>query len=184
MANKILRYHMEPEGKGLGACACFMGLAFFLRVMFYFGFTRTESVGFGILLVMLVVPMVLEAVFMILLRGMKLDAPGLYGILVAVYCVLLIFQALQYDGLLRMILAIIGYLVCGGIFMAVTAGLLSRDISMMLFFVTAVVRLLFVLRPYILAGRLIAFLPEAAGLCAVVAMGCLACGLKPVEGRK
>lgn len=184
MANKALCYHMEPEGKGIRACACFMGLAFFLRVVYYFGFTRTESVGFGVLLLMLVVPMVLEAAFMILLRGVKLDAPGLYGILVAAYCVLLIMQGLQYGNLLRMIFAIVAYLVCGGIFLAVTAGLLSREIAVTLFFVTACVRFLFVLGPYILSMRLIAFLPEAAGLSAVVALGCLACGLKPVDGRK
>lgn len=183
MSNKICRYHVDMEGKWVWGCASLMGLAFFLRMVYYFGFTRTETLRFSTLMLMLILPLVLEAVFMIALRGLRLDAPGLYGILAATYCVLLILQGLQYASLIRMILAIIAYLVCGGIFLAVTTGLLSREIAVTLFFLTAGVRFLFVLKPYILSGRLIAFLPEAAGLCAVVALGALALGLQPVQKK-
>lgn len=184
MKQKLKRYHTDFDSKGVSACAALMGVAFFLRVVYYFGFSRTETVGIGELLMMLIFPMVLEAVFMIVLRGVRLDAPGLYGILSAVYCVLLILQSLQYGSVLRMILAIIAYVVCGGIFLAVTAGLLSKEISVTLFFLTAVVRFCFVLKPYILSLHLVAFLPEAAGLCVVVALGCLASGLRLGKVKK
>lgn len=177
MKYKVKRYHIDPDSRGAMACAALMGVSFFLRAVYYFGFTRTETVGVWELLSFLILPMVVEALFMVFLRGVRLDMPLMYGVLGAVCCVLLILQAFQYGNVVRTILAIIAYVVCGGIFAAVTMGLLSKEIGVTLFFVTGGVRFLFDLKPYVFSFHPVAFLPEAAGLCVVFALGALASGL-------
>lgn len=178
MKQKRDRYHVDMESGGIFACTALMGVSLFLRVMYYFGFTRTETVGFGELLLWLILPLLLEASFIILLRGFRMDAPGLYGILGTACCLLLLLQSMGYDSLLRMILGIIIYVICGGILLGVTAGLLSSQIGVTLFFVTGVVRILLDVKPYILEFHPVALMIEAAGVCMVLALGCLATGLK------
>lgn len=172
------RYRTDLEGRGTGLCACFMGMAFFLRCVYYFGFTRTEEVGALELIFMLVLPMALEGAFMVLLKGVRMDAPGLYGILAVGGCLLLIFQCFLYESILRMVVEILLYLVCGGLMLGVSAGYLSKELAMTAFFTTAAVRFLLILKPYILSLRLVALLPEAAGLCVVLGLGCLAWGFQ------
>ncbi|MBQ7346218.1 MAG: hypothetical protein IJW45_09205 [Oscillospiraceae bacterium] len=178
MKDKRKRYHTDLEGRGVFFCGCFLGLAFFLRGVFYFGFTRTETVDLWTLIMMLILPWLLEAAFITLLRGVRLDAPGLYGILGAVYCLLLVLQCIQYESLIRMILGIIAYVICGGLLLGVSAGYLSRELGAVSFFTVGAVRFLLALGDYVLPLRLVAFLPEAAGLCAVLALGCLTLGMK------
>lgn len=178
MKHRIKRYHLGPEGKGAVGAAALMGIAFFLRCMFYFGFTRTETVGVGELLVWLILPMLLEAAFMVLLRGIKLDAARIYGILGVVYSILLVLQCIGYGSLLRMILGIIAYVICGGSLLAASFGWLNKDIAFTFYFVTAVVRVVFDLKPYIFEFHPVLFMKEAAGLCGVFALCLLAFGLK------
>lgn len=183
MKQTVRHYHMDMDGKEVSTCSVLIGAAFFLRVVYYFGFCRTESIGFFGLLLGLILPMLLELGLIVLLRGIKMDAAGLYGILGTVYCVLLMLQCFQYGNTLRVVLGIIAYVICGGLCFCAVAGFLSKEISAVAFFVTAVVRLLFVLKPYIFGLRLIAFLPEAAGLCVICALGYLIMGLQPVKRK-
>lgn len=181
MKQTVRHYHMDMDGKAVSTGCVLLGIALFLRAVYYFGFSRTESVGFGTLLLGLILPLLLELALIVLLRGVKLDAAGLYGIIGAAYCVLLMVQCFQYGNVFRTVLGIIAYVLCGGLCFCAVAGLLSKEISVAAFFLTAVIRFLFVLKPYILGLHLIAFLPEAAGLCAVCALGYLVLGLKPVK---
>lgn len=179
MAHRIKCYHMDFEGKGLATAAVLMGLAFFLRMVYYFGFTSTETVGLAELILFLILPLVLEAGFIVLLRGVRLNISLVYGILGAVYCALLIAQSLYYGSILRMVLGIIAYVLCGGLLVVVSLGLLSKDIAVTMCVGTAVVRLaVFDLKPYFLELNLVAFLSEAAAICAVLALGYMAMGLK------
>ena len=180
MKRKVTHYRMDMEGKEVTTGAIFLGAAFFLRVTYYFGFCRTNQLGFGELFFGLILPMLLELALIILLRGVKLEAEGLYGLLATVYCVILLLQCFQYDSIVRAIIGMIAYILCGGLCFCAVAGLLSRDISVAAFFVTAGVRLIFLV-PYILKLRLISLLPEAAGLCAVCAMGYFMLSMNPTK---
>lgn len=183
MKQKRERYHVDMESKGTFACTALMGISLFLRVMYYFGFTRTETVGFGEILLWLVLPLLLEISFIILLRGFQLDAPGLYGMLGAACCLILMLQSMGYDSLLRMIMGIIIYVICGGILIGVTAGYLSSQIGVTLFFVTGAIRILLDVKPYILEFHPVQLMIEAAGVCVVLALGCLAAGLKSRKAK-
>lgn len=177
---KIYRYRMDIESSWTCAAAALMGGAFFLRAVYYFG-VQGLSDSLGTLLLMMAFPMVLEAAFAIVLRGVRLNAPGLCGILSALYCLLLLVQSFFYGDALRTIMGIVGYLACGVAMLALLLGWFrSRGLVFMVFAVTAAVRfLLFDLGTYVLQLRLADFLPEVAALCGLLAMAFLPFGMKP-----
>ena len=180
MANKkTLHYKMDFENSKLWVAAAMMGASFFLRVAYFFGFTRLEDVGAWNLLAFLILPVVVELAFMVLLRGIRLNAPGVYGILGAAYCFLQLLQSFQYGDVLRTVLAVVAYIGCGALLFITAGGMLKKGFAVAALIVTALVRLLaFDLSAYILKLRLISFLPEAAAICGLLALGYVAWGLK------
>lgn len=174
---KIYKYRMDCDGKYHMGATALMGASFFLRAAYYFGFTRPETAGAWGLITFLILPMLMEAAFMVMIRGVKLDLPGIYGIMGAAYCLLLILQSFQVGGVLRIILAIIGYLICGAALVGVGWGLLSKSLGVTALLVTFGVRLLTFDLGYLLNLRLIALIREAAGLCAILALAFFCAGL-------
>lgn len=175
---KTHKYRMDFEGRPHFATAALMGGAFFLRAVYYFGFTRPEEAGAWNLLIFLILPMLLEAAFMVLLRGVKLNAPGVYGIMGAVYCLLLLLQSFQSGSIFRVLLAVLAYLICAVAFLAVMAGMLSKGVAVTALFATLGVRFLcFDLVGYIFSFRIIGFIREAAALCGILSLACLSLGL-------
>lgn len=174
---KLHKYHMDPEGKYHVGAGALMGAAFFLRSAYYFGFTRPEDAGLWSLLVFLILPMLLEAALMVMVRGMKLDLPGVYGIMGAAYCALLILQSFQLGGVLRIVLAVFGFAICGGALVGVAWGVLSKSLGVTALLVTFGVRLLAFDLGLLLRLRLVAFMREAAGLCGILALAFLCAGL-------
>lgn len=178
-------YRMDFEGRPHFAAAALMGGAFFLRTVYYFGFTRPETVGAWNLIMFLILPILIEAAFMVLLRGVRLNAPGVYGILGAVYCLLLILQSFQSGSVLRIVLSVIGYLICAAALLSATGGLLSRGMTVVVLFLTVTVRfLVFDLTGYIFSLRVVAFIQEAGTLCGLMSLCCLSSGLKEKTSTK
>lgn len=176
---KTHNYRMDFEGGLHFATAALMGVAFFLRAVYYFGFTRPEAVGAWNLIIFLILPMLLEGAFMVLMRGVRYNAPGGYGLLGAGYCLLLMIQSFQSGSIVRVILSVIAYLICGAALVAATGGLLSREVAATALFVTLAVRFLFFdLSGYIFSFRIVGFIQEAAALCGILSLGCLSLGLK------
>lgn len=176
--NRTLQVRLDLDGSSAQITASLMGIAFFLRIAYYLGFTRPEALGVGNLLVFLILPMLLEGGLMVLLRGVRLNAPGLYGILGAVYCVLLIIQSFQYGSVLRTVLAVAAYLLCGGSTLCAVKGLLNKSLAAVLCFLTAVVRVVAFDLGYLFALRIVSLLPEAAAVSGLLALGFLSMGLK------
>lgn len=178
-------YRMDFEGRHHFAAAALMGGAFFLRAVYYFGFTRPEAAGAWNLLLFLIAPMLIELSFMVLLRGVRLNAPGSYGILGAVYCLLLVLQSFRSGSVLRIILSVMAYLICAAVLLTATGGLMSKGMAVVALFVTLAVRFLFFdLSGYIFSFRVVAFIQEAAALCGICSLGCLSLGLKEKTNKK
>ena len=182
---KTHKYRMDFEGRPHFATAALMGGAFFLRAVYYFGFTRPEEAGVWNLLVFLILPMLLEAAFMVLLRGLRLNAPGVYGIMGAAYCLLFLLQSFQSGSVLRVLLAVLAYLICAAAVLAVMSGLLSKGVAVTALFVTLGVRFLcFDLAGYIFSFRIIGFIREAAALCGMLSLACISLGLVEKTRKK
>lgn len=171
---KRIRYRMDQTGRSIQAAMSLMGLSFFLRVVYYFGCVRIETVGFWELLSWLILPMLLEGAFIVLLRILKWDTPRLYALMAAVFGVVLIFQSFGYGSVLRTVFSILAYLACTVLALGVAEGYLSKQIAATAFLVTALARLLiFELVPYVFHLRIIAFIRDVSGLVVLLALMCL-----------
>ena len=173
----IHKYQMDPDGKYHLGTTAMMGASLFLRAAYYFGFTRPENTGAFEMIMFLILPMVLELAFMVMIRGVKLNLPGVYGIMGAVFCMLLAIQGIMMGGVLRIILSILAYLVCGAAMVGVGWGLLSKSLGVTALILTFVVRLLAFDLKLLTGLRLVAFMQEAAGLCVILALAFLCGGL-------
>ncbi len=178
------RYRMDMDSKGLHAGLALMGLSFFLRAVYFFGCVRIETVSFWELLIWMILPMLLEATFIVLLRIIRLDAPGIYAIAAAAFSVVLILQNLGGESLVRIILSILGHLACGVLILGVAGGFLSKQIAVVAYLVTALVRFFcFEMVQYVFRFRVIAFLREVTGLLVIVGLMYLAASFKQVQRR-
>ena len=178
-------YRMDFEGRRHFAAAALMGGAFFLRAVYYFGFTRLETVGILNLLLFLILPMLLEAGLMVSMRAVRLNAPGIYGIMGGAYCLIMMLQSFQSGSALRIILAVIAYLTCAVALLAATGGLLSKGVTVAVLLLTLTVRfLVFDLSGYVFGFRIVAFIQEAAALCGILSLLCLSLGLKEKAPQK
>ena len=181
----LKRYKMDMDGKNLRGCLACLGLAFFLRVLYYFGCVRIENVGIWQLLSWLILPMLLEGALIVLLRVLRLDAPGIYAILGAVMGLILVFQSFGYGSVLRTILAILAYIGCSVLLLGVAGGFLSKQIAVAGYLVTALVRFFgFEMVQFVFKLRIIAFVKEVTGLLALAALMYLAASYKQVERKK
>ncbi len=139
---QIIRYRMDFESKAMTASSAFMGLAFFLQSVYFFGFADLQKVSFLQLILQLSLPMLLEAAWFLLLRGFQLPAPGLYGILGASFCVLIMVQTVVYGGIVAAIVAVPTCLIASLGVLAVTGGYLaSRFAAVSALLLTVVLRL-------------------------------------------
>lgn len=143
MSHRMKQYRMEYNGKGLFTAATLLGFSLFLRVLFYFGFTEIESVEIKEIILFLGMPALFDITFIVLLRGIRLKQTLVFGILGALYFLLLTVQCFQYGDLLGMILSVCFYVICGALFVVISLGLLSKEIGVTACAATAVMRLVF-----------------------------------------
>ncbi len=141
---QIVRYRLDFDSKALTVSGALMGLAFFLRSVHYFGLADLQQVGFSQLLLLLTLPMLLEAAWFMLLRGFGASGVGLYGILGALYCLLVMVQTVVFAGFLSAILAVPACIVAGLGVLLVAGGLVaSRFAAVAALIITVALRFVF-----------------------------------------
>ncbi len=165
------RYQMDFTGNWMKASLASMGLSVFLLAVYYFGWLNLSTVKIGKVILGLIFPMLLCLGYIVLLRFMKLNAPGVYGILGAALCLVLMGGNILAGGMVRMILSIVGYALCGVIIIFCAGGFLPGRLPASLAFGCAfAVRLLFF---DLLRFRKVNWLEEAAVLLILLALTCL-----------
>jgi hypothetical protein len=185
MPKQTYRYRMDFDSKQHTAAAAFMGGAFFLRITYYFGFTRPESVGAWNLIIFLILPILLEVAYVVMIRAIKMDIPNIYGIMGSVYCLLLLLQCFQSGNVLQIILGCVAYLACAAALLGTGMGMLSKSMTVMVLILVFAVRFLFFdIGGYLLSLRVIGFIREAAALCGILGLTCLCGGLKDRKKKK
>lgn len=107
------RYSIDFESPWITASAFFAGIGILGRVLYFFIFSDITQAGFGEITFSLVLPLLWLFGFVALLRGVQLNAPFIFGIFVAVYCLLMINWGFQYGSALKGILSLLWYLVLG-----------------------------------------------------------------------
>ncbi len=141
---QYFRYQMDFASRWLTASTGCMGLSLFFRMVYYFGITNLADRNFVEILFSALIAAAVSVAYIFLIRLKKLNAPGVYGILGAVMCLCLLLGSILSGSVVRMLLGIVWYLLCGGVILTFAGGYLPGKTPVLAAFGVAIVcRLLF-----------------------------------------
>ncbi len=175
------RYQMDMIGKWARFCGVMMSASFFLRIVYYFGLKNLRDIPGSEIFATMILGLVLCAGFVVVLNYLRLNAPGIYGILGSAHCLLLIIGNFSSGSVLRIVLSIIWYALCALVLLSTIGGYLpGRIMSAGMFFFAAFVRLV----AYDL-GKIsfLRWVTEAAVICALLALAAIPLALKPIKTK-
>lgn len=176
------RFQVDFSSKWTSAFGVLMGLSFFLRIVYYFALVSFRDVGIIELLTSALVGIFLCGATVVLLNVLHRNAPGLYGIIGALQCLLVFIVTCTAGGALRIILALIWYALAAVILLLTVSGRLpGKLLAALMFAIPAFIRF-FVFD----LGHLgiISWVLELAVLSTLAALSCFAMGLKATQSRK
>lgn len=158
-----------------------MGLSVFLRMLCYFGLTNLGDLGFGSVLFVVILPLLLSVGQIVVLRLLRWDAPGIHAILAAVLCLLLLIGTFFTGSVLRILLGVLWYGLSAAVILACAGGYLpGRLPAAGMLWIAALVRLLaFDLGSLSLTG----WIGEASVLLAICAYACLILAMEPMKSH-
>lgn len=170
------RYQINFNSKWTSVCGVLMGISFFLRLIYYFGLTNIYDVGFVEILTTMILGTALCLAYLITLSVMRLNAPGVYGILGAVHCFLLVMGTFSSGDAVRIVLAVLWYALAAGVLLMTVGGYLpGRLLSSLMFIIPALVRFFAFDLGHV---GLLQWVREFGVLFALVGLACLPMGLK------
>ena len=169
---KLIRYRMDPKSKAADTATGLMGIGMFLRIVYFFALTRLESVGAFMLVFGLFLPLIAEVAFIVMMKGLRVNNPWLYAFVGALLCLVLLVLGFRYGSVLRLILAILIYLACGGGLVAMVMGFLPNQAVKWGFIIVAASRLIFFnIVQNVLGFHPVALVFEAAAMLELLALG-------------
>lgn len=183
--SKSMTCRLAARGKWGNLAAAWMGLSFFLRMVYYFGLMNLNDIPLFEISFSVVLPIVISVAFILALKLPKLQQPMVAGVLAAAFAVNYFFAAEMslagiVSGLLNLGLAV---LILGAVlgFVPERKWLLWAGMAAVVF------RIVFVdVFGYILPlseWQIIAWIPEASNLFGVIAVGNLAAALRLRKGE-
>ncbi len=138
------RYQMDFDHKACWMSGICMGLPVFMLSIYYLFFQEINAVPVFNQIVNLWLPIVLSLGYIAMLRVVRWNSVGMFAILGAAVCLMLILQLFLTANVLRIILGILGYLIAGGLLVLCAGGYLpGRMIVSLVFLLILLMRLLF-----------------------------------------
>lgn len=163
------RYRMNFSSPWLTGYCVLCGIAVFLRCVFYFLCTDIASCGAGEIIFSLALPLILLCGIIVLVRIIRLNAPGIMAILGASMCLLLLINGFDTGNFLRLLFSVVGYAAGGALLFLTIAGFVpTRQFSVILFGLLVLLRLL-LFRP---AG-MVPFILEGSDICMLISLAIL-----------
>lgn len=107
---KLARCHIRMQSRWASASAVCMGISVFIRTVYYFGLVNLRDFGGFELAMEVILPMIVAAGYLIMIKGLQLNSPTLFGGLIGLY-------AANY--LLLMNATVTG--IIGGVLLVITA---------------------------------------------------------------
>lgn len=139
------RFRMNFDGMWMKASTFCMGLSLLLLAIYYFGMTEFGEHGVAEILLLLCIPLALTIAFIVLLTVLRWDAPGIYGILGAVFCIIFLITTIFSGNVIRMALGAVWYILSAVVYLAVTGGYLPGKLpGAAVFAIAMIARILFV----------------------------------------
>lgn len=176
------RFQVDFSSKWTTSFGILMGMSFFLRIVYYFGLMSLRDVGIIELLTSAIVGIFLCGGTVVYLNVLHRNAAGLYGMISAIFCLLVFIVTCTTGNVGRIILAFIWYSLTAFVLLATVGGYLpGKLLAGLMFAIPVVIRLIFFDLGHL---GIIRWVQELAVLSSLSAMGCFAMGLKSVSKYK
>ena len=162
---------MNLDGQWANTCLLCMAGALFSLVAYYFAFLGLSSVTFLEAVFCLFLPLVLMVAFIVLVRFLRWNAPGLYAIIGLFFCIFLFFGTFGSGNILRIILGLIWYPICALTLINCAGGKIPKKQPAVFVFPIAIFFRVVVFG----LGRisLVGWVYEISAVLTLVALGCL-----------
>lgn len=82
---KSARCHIRMQSRWAGASAVCMGISVFIRTVYYFGLINLRDLSGFAVAMEVILPMVVAAGYLIMIKGLQLNSPILFGGLIGLY---------------------------------------------------------------------------------------------------
>ena len=176
------RFQVDFSSKWTTSFGILMGLSFFLRIVYYFALRSFRDVSIIELLTSAIIGIFLCGATVANVNILRRDAAGLYGIIGAIFCLLVLIVTCTLGNLGRIILAFIWYSLTAIVLLSTVRGYLpGKLLAGLMFAIPVFVRLVFFDLGHI---GIIRWVQELAVLSSLSAMGCFAMGLKVASKHK
>lgn len=119
---QIARYKIQFDSLWITGSAMLTGAAMFLQAFYFLAMGKYQTSGGGYLALFMIIPMILEIAWFVLLKGVKLNAAGIYGILAGLMYTVVAIQNYFGDSVLLMVFGTIACLVLSGGILMITGG--------------------------------------------------------------
>ena len=140
---QYIQYQMDFKGKWAQPSAVLMGLSFFLRIVCFFGLRFLSDWTFFDVVFQIFLPLLLSGAYVVLIRALRLNAPGLYGLIGAGLCVLMFLWSFSSGSIWYILLCLVFYTAAGVVLLATSGGYLpGKLLSSVLFAIPLIIRLL------------------------------------------
>ena len=137
------RYQMDFSGKWAKVSAGLMGLSFFLRIVYYFGFQNLMDISFGEILTFMFLPLLLCGAYLVFMCYLRYNSPGVFGMIAAGLCVLMLIWGCCTGNVLRIVLGFVLYAAAGIVILTTSGGFMpDLLLSKVLFALPLVLRVL------------------------------------------
>lgn len=168
---QLARYKVNFDSPAILWSAAMMGVSIFAQAMYFLVFSNIREAETGTLVVFLILPMALEAAWILLLKS-KLNAAGIYGIVGSLACILLTVQLFCAAGTLQIVLGTVAYLLGIALLLMITGGFFPyKYFGMALFALIGFVRFFcFDMSRYIQPRDWFGFVLELASLSMIVSL--------------
>lgn len=182
---KTMSCRLAARGKWGNLAAAWMGLSFFLRMVYYFGLMNFNDLGGFEIGFRVALPLLVSVAFILMLKVKLLGNPLIAGTVACVYAVNYFFaEYLNFGGLISGILV----LVCAVLILLSSLGYVpERKWLIWAGLCSLVFRVVFVdLFGYILPLseiKLAAYIPMASNMCGVIAVSFLCSAMRLRKGE-
>lgn len=180
---RIARYKLNFDSRWMTVSGVLMGVSFFMQAVYFLGINKLQGLDLPMLVLHLIAPMALEFFWLVLLRGTKLNAAGVYGILGTLMLMLFFVQACVYGGSWDIVSTALYLLVGGAALIFITGGFFPYKLIGFLAFIGILCIRFFVFDwdLYIVPQDWAGLVLEGPTLCMMGAVTCFFCGITGVR---
>ena len=128
---RLVQYRIDFKKPYAQYSAALMGIFIFFRAVWYFANQTPLELAKGEVWLHMILPVFLGAVYIVLLRGIQIQHPIVYGVVGTLLCCLMMALNLQYPSNMLIILIVILYGIGAFVLLATVFGFLTNRLYLL-----------------------------------------------------